>query len=105
MGTPLCPGCLPQEKQDVLLYSEGHHSTADLRMKMQKTMQTNAAVYRTGEILEEGVTLIDDDVNDFKNDVGIKDRSLIWNTDPSRRLSCRISWPRRRRPCTLQRTE
>merc|ERR1712217_844730 len=81
MGTPLCPGCLPQEKQDVLLYSEGHHSTADLRMKMQKTMQTNAAVYRTGEILEEGVTLIDDDVNDFKNDVGIKDRSLIWNTD------------------------
>jgi len=66
---------------DHLRYSKGHHSTAELRIKMQKTMQSNAAVYRTGEVLEEGVKLIDEDVNDFKNDVSVKDTSLIWNTD------------------------
>ena len=47
---------------------------------MQKTMQKNCAVFRTAEILEEGKKLIAGVFSDLK-DIGIKDRSLIWNSD------------------------
>jgi succinate dehydrogenase / fumarate reductase flavoprotein subunit len=47
---------------------------------MQKTMQTNCAVFRTGEILEEGHTLIHQ-VYGGMTDIGVTDRSLIWNSD------------------------
>src|SRR5262249_16382830 len=53
---------------------------AQLRLKMQKVMQTNCAVFRTGEVLDEGHRLIHD-VLDGVIDVKISDRSLIWNTD------------------------
>ena len=49
-------------------------------MKMQKVMQTNCAVFRTGEVLEEGHDLIQD-VFSGVPDVRVTDRSLIWNTD------------------------
>jgi len=61
-------------------YSKGKTPTADLRLKMQKAMQSHAAVYRTSELLKEGVTVVDDIVQQF-NDVGVTDRSLIWNSD------------------------
>eukprot|EP00948_MAST-09A_sp_MAST-9A-sp1_P001475 g1475.t1 len=69
------------ENLDKLRYADGPAKTADLRLKMQKTMQTNAAVYRTQETLEEGCKQIDEDVKDFRDDIGTTDRSLIWNTD------------------------
>ncbi len=47
---------------------------------MQKTMQDNCAVYRTGETLEEGHKLIHE-VWAGIDDIGTKDRSLIWNSD------------------------
>jgi succinate dehydrogenase/fumarate reductase flavoprotein subunit len=47
---------------------------------MQKAMQENAAVYRTGATLKEGVQKINTVVDKFK-DVGVTDRSLIWNSD------------------------
>ena len=47
---------------------------------MQKTMQSNCAVFRTGEILEEGQSLIQE-VWKGMDDIAVKDRSLIWNTD------------------------
>jgi succinate dehydrogenase / fumarate reductase, flavoprotein subunit len=47
---------------------------------MQKVMQTNCAVFRTGEVLEEGHKLIHD-VFAGVPDVRVTDRSLIWNTD------------------------
>ena len=43
-------------------------------------MQSNAAVFRTGESLDEGVKLIDE-VWESMTDIGVSDRSLIWNTD------------------------
>ena len=43
-------------------------------------MQGNAAVFRTSEILSEGCNLIDDAAARFA-DVGVSDRSLIWNSD------------------------
>jgi len=39
-------------------YADGHVPTADLRLQMQKTMQNNAAVFRTGDVLKEGCDLM-----------------------------------------------
>jgi succinate dehydrogenase / fumarate reductase flavoprotein subunit len=47
---------------------------------MQSVMQSNAAVFRTGEVLEEGCRLIDG-VNESFSDVQLADRSLVWNSD------------------------
>ena len=41
-------------------YASGHTPVADLRLKMQKTMQAHAAVFRTGPLLEEGCKKMDD---------------------------------------------
>jgi succinate dehydrogenase / fumarate reductase flavoprotein subunit len=47
---------------------------------MQKTMQIDAAVFRTGESLAQGIERIGQTFGSFA-DVRITDRSLIWNTD------------------------
>jgi succinate dehydrogenase (ubiquinone) flavoprotein subunit len=65
---------------DSLRFSKGAAQTAAIRLDMQKCMQDHAAVYRTQESLAEGVTKIDQIVSTF-GDVGITDRSLIWNSD------------------------
>merc|ERR1711965_1073942 len=65
---------------DKLRYAKGTRSSAEIRLEMQKTMQENAAVYRTQETLYKGKNLIDETVKSFK-DVDVTDRSLIWNTD------------------------
>lgn len=43
-------------------------------------MQNNAAVFRTSEVLKEGVAKIDQVAATFK-DIGLKDRTVVWNTD------------------------
>jgi succinate dehydrogenase / fumarate reductase, flavoprotein subunit len=60
--------------------ADGGTPTAELRLAMQKTMQNNCAVFRTGEVLEEGKHLIHQVWNGAA-DIRITDRSLIWNTD------------------------
>jgi succinate dehydrogenase / fumarate reductase flavoprotein subunit len=60
--------------------ASGGTPTAQLRLKMQKVMQTNCAVFRTGEVLEEGHRMIHD-VHAGMADVHVTDRSLIWNSD------------------------
>ena len=60
--------------------ANGATSTADLRGQMQRVMQSNCAVFRTGEVLDEGVKLIRD-VYKGASDVRVSDRSLIWNSD------------------------
>jgi len=60
--------------------ASGSTPTAELRGRMQKTMQDNCAVYRTGETLEEGHRLIHQ-VWAGIEDIGTTDRSLIWNSD------------------------
>ncbi|PNG27635.1 succinate dehydrogenase flavoprotein subunit [Methylocella silvestris] len=65
---------------DGLRYAKGSIPTADLRLRMQKVMQNHCAVYRTGEVLEEGSKLIHE-VWGAKDQVGVTDRSLIWNSD------------------------
>ncbi len=54
--------------------------TADLRLEMQRTMQTNCAVFRTGEVLEEGKQKLDV-VWSKRPGVGVNDNSMIWNSD------------------------
>ena len=60
--------------------ASGEVPTSELRLSMQKTMQNNCAVFRTQDVLEEGRELITKVYNDLTN-IGISDRSLIWNTD------------------------
>ncbi len=65
---------------DKYRWAKGSTPTATLRAKMQATMQSNCAVFRTGEILEEGSQAIHD-VWKAMPDIKISDRSLIWNSD------------------------
>jgi len=65
---------------DALRHADGGSSTAEIRDRMQAVMQNNAAVFRTGDVLEEGCRLIGEVSNAF-SDVGVTDRSLVWNSD------------------------
>ncbi len=68
------------ERIDRLRKADGSRSTAEIRLEMQKTMQNHAAVFRTGEVLDEGVDLLRKTYASFA-DVRVSDRSLVWNTD------------------------
>jgi succinate dehydrogenase / fumarate reductase, flavoprotein subunit len=71
---------LPLSRLDKFRYADGATPTAELRLSMQKVMQSNCAVFRTGEVLDEGSKLIHD-VLGSSDDVKVFDRSLIWNSD------------------------
>jgi succinate dehydrogenase / fumarate reductase, flavoprotein subunit len=78
---------LPKNSADLALSrldrfrnANGATPTAELRGKMQRVMQDNCAVFRTGEVLDEGKTLINKIWNGI-DDVKVTDRSLIWNSD------------------------
>ncbi|MDC1250395.1 succinate dehydrogenase flavoprotein subunit [Pelagibacteraceae bacterium] len=68
------------ERFDKLRNSNGENSTAELRLSMQKTMQSKCAVFRTEKTLKEGV----DDIRkayDGMESISVKDKSLVFNTD------------------------
>ena len=65
---------------DRLRNANGSESTAKIRLAMQRTMQNHAAVFRTGESLQEGIDALELIFASFA-DVSVTDRSLIWNTD------------------------
>jgi succinate dehydrogenase / fumarate reductase flavoprotein subunit len=71
---------LPLSRLDRYRFADGATPTAELRLSMQKVMQSNCAVFRTGEVLDEGSKLIHD-VMGSADDVKVFDRSLIWNSD------------------------
>jgi len=60
--------------------AKGEKPTAQIRADMQKTMQRHCAVFRDSALLAEGVKHMGEVYKGFQ-DVGIQDRSLIWNTD------------------------
>ena len=68
------------ERFDKIRNSNGSTKTSELRLKMQKTMQSKCAVFRTERTLKEGVKEIRDPLNGM-NDLYVKDRSLLFNTD------------------------
>jgi succinate dehydrogenase / fumarate reductase, flavoprotein subunit len=65
---------------DKLRNAKGSRATAEIRLEMQKTMQRDAAVFRTGEGLVDGVQSLAKTHTSFA-DVKVADRGLIWNTD------------------------
>jgi succinate dehydrogenase / fumarate reductase flavoprotein subunit len=65
---------------DRLRNANGSQPTAALRLEMQKAMQEDAAVFRTGESLESGVKRLEA-VWSKKDDIKVSDRGLVWNTD------------------------
>ncbi|GAA0260902.1 succinate dehydrogenase flavoprotein subunit [Rhodanobacter caeni] len=65
---------------DALRNANGGTPTAQIRLAMQRTMQKDAAVFRTGETLAEGKQKISE-VFDMFQDVKVSDRSLVWNSD------------------------
>jgi succinate dehydrogenase / fumarate reductase, flavoprotein subunit len=84
-GTPHPP--LPERVTDPLLshfdrlrHARGSRPTAQIRLDMQRIMQDHAAVFRTAELLQEGITKLRAVWDSFA-DVQVSDRSLIWNTD------------------------
>ena len=65
---------------DGFRYADGETPTAALRLKMQKIMQRDCSVFRTRDVLKEGIKAIRA-VWDESKDIKTTDRSLIWNTD------------------------
>ncbi len=81
------PSELPKDAADLALsrldrlrYAQGGTPTAELRLKMQKTMQAHCAVFRDGPVLAEGVRKIEE-IWKGSEDIRTTDRSLIWNSD------------------------
>ncbi len=68
------------DRFDKLRNGNGSNSTADLRLAMQKTMQSKCAVFRSEKTLKQGIEEIRKPF-DGMNSISVKDKSLIFNTD------------------------
>ncbi len=68
------------DRLDRIRHSSGSLPTSEIRINMQKTMQTHAAVFRDGESMSQGIDKLDTVYSSFDN-IGISDRSMVWNTD------------------------
>ncbi|MDH3581303.1 MAG: FAD-binding protein, partial [Hyphomicrobiales bacterium] len=65
---------------DRFRHADGDTPTAELRGRMQRVMQTNCAVFRTGDVLREGKKKIQE-IWEAGQNIKVTDRSLVWNTD------------------------
>ena len=77
---PKDAGDLAVSRLDRVRHADGERSTAQIRLEMQKIMQSDAAVFRSGESLRQGCEKLQRTVDSFA-DVRTSDRGLIWNTD------------------------
>ena len=68
------------DRFDRARHAKGKTSVGELRLDMQRAMQKYAAVFRSGDSLSEGVKEMDE-IAAQMSDIGIQDRSLVWNTD------------------------
>lgn len=65
---------------DKFRHANGDTPTATLRLEMQRIMQGNCAVFRTGEVLDEGVRLMKEAWSK-RDDISVSDKSMVWNSD------------------------
>ncbi|MGH6662007.1 MAG: succinate dehydrogenase flavoprotein subunit [Rhodospirillales bacterium] len=65
---------------DRLRHADGGSKTSEIRVALQRAMQNNAAVFRTSEVLKQGVKEVGE-IASRMSDVKVADRSLIWNSD------------------------
>ena len=68
------------ERFDRMRNASGSESAASIRLEMQHVMQRHAAVFRSTESLSDGVQNMDNVAGKMAH-IGVKDKSLIWNTD------------------------
>ncbi|WP_428926444.1 succinate dehydrogenase flavoprotein subunit [Marinibacterium sp. SX1] len=68
------------DRFDTVRNADGGIPTADLRLEMQRTMQSDAAVFRESKTLEEGVVKMTE-IAAKLDDLKVTDRSLVWNSD------------------------
>ena len=68
------------ERFDALRHASGQVPTAELRLRMQRTMQEDAAVFRSSETLKNGVDRMALVVEE-ESDLRVTDRSMVWNSD------------------------
>jgi len=68
------------DRFDRMRNAKGTRKTAEIRLEMQKIMQTHAAVFRTQESMDEGLVKLAKTIESFK-DVDVSDRSMVWNSD------------------------
>ena len=68
------------ERLDRMRHAKGSAKVGGVRLDMQRAMQKYAAVFRSGASLDEGVKTIDEIASQM-GELGIQDRSLVWNTD------------------------
>jgi succinate dehydrogenase / fumarate reductase flavoprotein subunit len=68
------------DRFDGFRHADGAAPTSEIRLDMQRVMQNNAAVFRTSEVLKEGVEKMTE-VASRMADVKVVDRSMIWNSD------------------------
>ena len=66
---------------DRIRWSKGRTGTGTIRLAMQRTMQRHCAVFRDGPLLEEGLSTLAGVIATMRDDLGIADRSMIFNTD------------------------
>ena len=78
---------LPKDSADLALSrldhfrnAKGGSPTAEIRTEMQRTMSLHAAVFRTDELMAEGKAKLAKTYERMQ-DIGVTDRSLIWNSD------------------------
>ncbi len=63
-----------------LRQAQGSRPTAQIRLEMQRLMQADAAVFRSGQTLRDGAQKLAATIESFK-DVALSDRGMVWNTD------------------------
>ena len=68
------------ERLDRMRHAKGSAKVGGVRLDMQRAMQKYAAVFRSGASLDEGVKTVDEIASQI-GELGIQDRSLVWNTD------------------------
>jgi succinate dehydrogenase / fumarate reductase, flavoprotein subunit len=84
-GTPHRPlmngaGDAAVARLDAVRQAKGRRKAAEIRLDMQRVMQSNCGVFRNAEVLREGVDKIDGVAHSFA-DLGVADRSMIWNSE------------------------
>ena len=65
---------------DIVKQAKGEFKPSQLRLRLQKTMQTHCSVFRDEALLKKGLGQVKQIWNDFSN-ISIQDQSMIWNTD------------------------
>merc|ERR1712228_1112517 len=65
---------------DKMRFADGDINTSAIRLKRQNTMQTHAAVFRTGDVMREGIDKMNALWKDMAN-LKVSDRGMIWNSD------------------------